>query len=90
MLAITRSAVVRGIEGSAVTVEVHVGNGLPAFCVVGLPDTSCRESRDRVMAALRNAGLNWLRHQKTDNIAATLRSFARKPLRLFRKLGYPN
>lgn len=42
------------------------------------------------LAALRNAGLNWLRHQKTDNIAATLRSFARKPLRLFRKLGYPN
>ncbi len=42
------------------------------------------------LAALRNAGLNWLRQQKTDNIAATLRSFARKPLRLFRKLGYPN
>lgn len=42
------------------------------------------------LAALRNAGLNCLRQLKTDNITATLRSFARKPLRLLRILGYPN
>ena len=42
------------------------------------------------LAALRNAGLNWLRHQQIDNITATLRSFARNPLRLLRKFGYPN
>lgn len=42
------------------------------------------------LAALRNAGLNCLRHLKIDNVTATLRSFARKPLRLFRILGYQN
>lgn len=42
------------------------------------------------LAALRNAGLNCLRQLKTDNITATLRSFARNPLRLLRILGYPN
>ena len=42
------------------------------------------------LAALRNAGLNCLRHQKTDNITATLRSFARNPQRLFAILGYQN
>ncbi len=42
------------------------------------------------LAALRNAGLNCLRQHKIDNITATLRSFARNPLRLFTNLGYPN
>lgn len=42
------------------------------------------------LAALRNAGLNCLRQHKIDNITATLRSFARNPLRLLTKLGYPN
>lgn len=42
------------------------------------------------LAALRNAGLNVLRQLETENITATLRSFARKPLRLLRTLGYPN
>ena len=40
------------------------------------------------LAALRNAGLNWLRRQGISKITATLRSFARKPLRLFAKFGY--
>ena len=42
------------------------------------------------LAALRNAGLNCLRHLKIDNVTATLRSFARNPLRILRILGYPN
>jgi predicted transposase YbfD/YdcC len=42
------------------------------------------------LAALRNAGLNCLRQLEIDNITATLRSFARKPLRLFHILGYQN
>ena len=42
------------------------------------------------LATLRNAGLNCLRHLKIDNVTATLRSFARKPLRLLHILGYPN
>ena len=42
------------------------------------------------LAALRNASLSWLRAEGTDKISATLRSFARHPLRLFTKLGYRN
>lgn len=42
------------------------------------------------LAALRNAGLNVLRDLKINNVTATLRSFARNPLRLFTKLGYQN
>lgn len=42
------------------------------------------------LAALRNAALNWLRRRGCDKVTATLRSFARNPLRLFTKLGYPN
>ena len=42
------------------------------------------------LAALRNAALSWLRVEGTDKISATLRSFARHPLRLFTMLGYPN
>ena len=44
---------VLGIEGYVVTVETHISGGLPAFDVVGLPDTAVRESRDRVRAVLK-------------------------------------
>lgn len=42
------------------------------------------------LAALRNAALNWLRRSGVDKITATLRSFARNPLRLLSQFGYPN
>ena len=58
MLASVRSATLLGVEGRPITVEVHVGNGLPAFQMVGLPDESCRESRDRVRAAVLSSGLD--------------------------------
>ena len=51
MLATIPSATLLGVEGRAITVEVQVANGLPRFTVVGLPDASCREARDRVRAA---------------------------------------
>ncbi|MBV14328.1 MAG: hypothetical protein CL505_04560 [Actinobacteria bacterium] len=49
--------------------EVHVANGLPAFGVVGLPDASCREARDRVRAALVSSGLTWPSQRITVNLA---------------------
>ncbi|REJ83308.1 MAG: ISAs1 family transposase [Planctomycetota bacterium] len=52
--------------------------------------TIARGHAPQNLAALRNAGLNWLRTQKTDNITASLRSFARNSFRLLSKLGYPN
>ncbi len=69
MLATVGSATVFGVEGRAVHVEVHVSNGLPGFTIVGLPDTSCREARDRVRAALLSSGLKWPQRRVTVNLA---------------------
>ncbi len=56
MLARVWSAALLGIDAIKVGVEVDVANGLPAIVVVGLPDTAVQESRERVKAALKNAG----------------------------------
>ncbi len=60
MLATISSAVVDGIDGLSITIEViNTGTGTPRFTVVGLPDTTIRESRDRVRAALMSSGYTW-------------------------------
>jgi len=69
MLATISSATLSGIDGVPVTVEVHVANGLPGFTVVGLPDASCREARDRVRAALLTSGFSWPDRRTTVNLA---------------------
>lgn len=69
MIAIVPSATLLGINGRPVSVEVHVSNGLPGFTIVGLPDTACRESRDRVRAALLSSGLPWSMKKVTVNLA---------------------
>jgi magnesium chelatase family protein len=69
MLATIPSATLLGVEGRAVTVEVQVANGLPCFTVVGLPDASCREARDRVRAALVSSQLPWQNRRVTVNLA---------------------
>lgn len=69
MLAAIESATLLGVEGRRVIVEVHISNGLPGFTVVGLPDTACREARDRVRAALLSAGLPWPARRVTVNLA---------------------
>src|SRR6266542_2691223 len=69
MLARMRSATVFGIEADDVFVEVDVAPGLPSFTTVGLPDSAVRESRDRVRAAIRNAGLEFPVDRITVNLA---------------------
>ncbi|HZT68090.1 MAG TPA: YifB family Mg chelatase-like AAA ATPase [Acidimicrobiales bacterium] len=69
MIASVFSAILNGVEGTPVRVEVHVSNGLPGFTVVGLPDAACRESRDRVRAALLSSGLSWPVKRVTVNLA---------------------
>ena len=69
MLATVSSATLHGIRGRPITVEVHVGAGLPGFTVVGLPDTSCREARDRVRAAFATSRLRWPDTRITVNLA---------------------
>jgi len=69
MLASIPSATLLGVDGHPVTVEVHVSVGLPGFTIVGLPDTACRESRDRVRAALTTSGIGWPNQRITINLA---------------------
>ena len=69
MLASIPSATLIGVAGRRVSVEVHVSGGLPMFTIVGLPDTSCREARDRVRAALLSSGLEWPMKRTTVNLA---------------------
>ena len=71
MLAMVASATLIGVHGQAVSVEVHVSQGLPAFTIVGLPDASCREARDRVRAAILSSGLSWPQKRVTVNLAPT-------------------
>ncbi|GLX78402.1 ATP-dependent protease [Thalassotalea insulae] len=58
-----------GLDAPLVTVEVHLANGLPAFNIVGLPETSVRESKDRVRSALINCGYEFPAKRITINLA---------------------
>ena len=58
-----------GINGEEIIVEVDISNGLPAFELVGLPDTAVRESRERVRAALKNSGYKFPTTRITVNLA---------------------
>lgn len=69
MLACVRTAAVFGIDASNVQVEVDVSLGIPCFNMVGLPDTSVRESRDRVRSAIRNSGFEFPTRRITVNLA---------------------
>ena len=57
-LAVLRSRALAGMEAPAVSVEVHLANGLPGLTIVGLPDAEVREAKDRVRAALQNVGFD--------------------------------
>lgn len=69
MLAAIPSATLLGVDGLPVRVEVHVAQGLPGFTIVGLPDTACREARDRVRAAVVSSGYSWPQKRITVNLA---------------------
>jgi magnesium chelatase family protein len=69
MLARVRSATVPGVETADVFVKVDVAPGLPSFTTVGLPDSALRESRDRVRAAIRNAGFEFPADRITVKLA---------------------
>lgn len=69
MLARVTAAALLGVEGRPITVEVHMGKGIPAFLMVGLPDAGCREARDRVRAAVYSSGLEWPIRHMTVNLA---------------------
>lgn len=68
-LAVVHSRALRGLGAPAVRVEVHLANGLPAFTIVGLPETAVRESRERVRAALLQSGFDFPQRRITVNLA---------------------
>ena len=68
-LATVASRALAGIDAPEVTVEVHLGPGLPAFHIVGLPDTEVREAKDRVRAALHHARFEFPSRRITVNLA---------------------
>jgi len=69
MLAKVLSAALVGIDAHLIDVEVDITGGLPQFSVVGLPDATVRESRDRVRSALKNTGFHFPAKKITVNLA---------------------
>jgi magnesium chelatase family protein len=69
-LAVIHSRALHALEAAAVTVEVHLANGLPSFTLVGLADTEVKEARERVRAAIQNSGLDFPHSKRiTVNLA---------------------
>lgn len=87
MLAAIWSATLVGVEGHPVRVEVHVASGLPGYHVVGLPDASGRESRERVRAALLSSDCAWPSRRITTNFAPAAMRKAGAGLELAIALG---
>jgi len=60
---------INGIQGSVVTAECFISNGLPGFEIVGLPDAAVKEARERVRAAAKSSGLSFPVSRITVNLA---------------------
>ena len=69
MICSVRTLGIRGIEGSGVTAECYISNGLPGFDIVGLPDAAVKEARERVRAAAKSSGLTFPISRITVNLA---------------------
>ncbi|MCG9968178.1 YifB family Mg chelatase-like AAA ATPase [Pelotomaculum terephthalicicum JT] len=69
MITIVKSTALHGLDGQIVEVEVDVSRGLPSFDLVGLPDTSVREAKDRVRSAIKNSGFEFPVRRITVNLA---------------------
>ncbi|MEQ8952541.1 MAG: YifB family Mg chelatase-like AAA ATPase, partial [Gammaproteobacteria bacterium] len=68
-LSILNTRTLIGIEAVQVSVETHISNGLPAFTIVGLPETAVKESKERVRSALLNSGFDFPDRRITVNLA---------------------
>lgn len=69
MLAITKSMALQGLEGYLVSIEVDISSGMPYFEIVGLPDASVKESKERVKTAIRNSNIEFLSRRIVVNLA---------------------
>ena len=69
MLSITKSMVLHGLKGFLIEVQVDISSGLPAWDIVGLPDTSVKEAKERVRTAIKNSGYELLSRKIVVNLA---------------------
>ncbi len=69
MLAITKSIALQGLNGYLVAIQIDIGNGLPDFQIVGLPDTSVKESKERVKTAIKNSNIEFLSRKIIVNLS---------------------
>ena len=68
-LARTTAINLLGLKGEPIEIEVDVSNGLPAYSLLGLPDATLSESRDRIRAAILNSGRNWPNRKVTVSLS---------------------
>ena len=68
-LGITQSVALLGLDGSVVTIEVDIADGIPMYSLLGLPDAALSESRDRVRAALINTNESWPNRKVTVSLS---------------------
>ena len=59
MISNIKTISLNGLEGNLVEVQTDIGSGIPKFDIVGLPDTSVKESKERIRAAIKNTGVEF-------------------------------
>jgi magnesium chelatase family protein len=64
MLSKVLSSAVQGIDAYIVEVETHIESSIPSFTIVGLPDSAIKESRERVISAIKNSGFRFLYNRR--------------------------
>ncbi len=69
MVSITKSMALQGLDGYLVSIQVDISNGIPDFQIVGLPDTSVKESKERVRAAIKNCNIEFLSRKIIVNLS---------------------
>jgi len=69
MLAIIKSMALHGLEGYMISIQVDISAGMPYFEIVGLPDTSVKESKERVKTAIKNSQMEFLSRRIVVNLA---------------------
>lgn len=69
MLSFTKSICLQGLDGIIIDVEVDISSGIPSWEIVGLPDTSIRESKERVRTAIKNCGIELLSRKYVINLS---------------------
>lgn len=69
MLSIVKSIGLQGLNGYLISIEVDISTGIPCFEIVGLPDASVKEAKERVKIAIKNTGVEFLSRKITVNLA---------------------